>query len=235
MQNASTPDTCSTNYGWSKWIVVVLGGHSKLRIFLRFQMSIATTLESRQKPHIPIRDCSKTKKNWGQTLNSLKQTRYRRWRLGRGGISLDCSLHRTEKGAMVCRMASGGHLSLGGERWLTRISLLGNGRPPSPPCFIGNTSISPRNTSPWNIRMLTPAGAPAAGAAPPLPPGPPPGAPSGGDRGAAIASGESEEREERGGSVISRPRAQAGAPACPPPASAERRGAAGFWSLGWGE
>lgn len=141
-----------------------------------------------------------------------------------------CSLHRTEKGAMVCRMASGGHLSLAGDRWLTRISLLGNGRPPSPPCFIGNTSISPRYTSPWNIRMLTPAGAPAAGATPPLPPTPPPSAPGGGGRGAAIASGESEWEKRGRGSVISR----SGSRCLPPPASpasAETR-SRGFWCVG---
>jgi hypothetical protein len=72
--------------------------------------------------------------------------------------------------------------------------------------------------------MLTPAGAPAAGPAPPLAPAPPPGTPCGRGRGAAIARGESEEREERGGECNFTP-AQLGAPACPPPASAE----AGFW------
>jgi hypothetical protein len=123
--------------------------------------------------------------NWGQTLNSLKQVRYRRWRLGWGGVVLARSLHRTEKGAMVCRMARGGHLSPAGERWLTRISLLGNGRPPSGPFFIGNTSTSPRKTSPWNIGIPTPAGAPTAGPPPPLP-----GGASGGGRGADAAIAE---------------------------------------------
>ena len=70
-----------------------------------------------------------------------------------------CSLHRREKGAIACRMAGGGALSEAGERWLMRISLLGKGRVPSGPGLIGKTSASPRETSPWNIRMVTLPGA----------------------------------------------------------------------------
>lgn len=62
----------------------------------------------------------------------------------------DSSLQRTEKEAIVWRMARGGHLSPAGETWWIRISSLGKRKSlpeeEEETCF---TSSSPKRSSPW--------------------------------------------------------------------------------------